>query len=370
MRELAAATTQEPYFEGAPLYVYGHSWTEYPNPYSTPYTGEYQSRTAARLRLGNVTNQGFPGAKLPEVLAAAVCPTYRDKDRRFTPGTMGLVLLHALVNDIATSNSTADDPLYQETYRHNLRSFLAWVSAASYQSASGAVTTGVWTDAGASTAALYPGGAMKVTSQDGATMDFTVTGDEAWVWCVVNDPGLATGAWAASVNGKQLTAWNPTGKVKGFTNTLGQFKRDMAVAVKITGMSAAAGTADAKTLTITRTPGTPNTYVAGVSQRSATPPRVYIAKEAPYNPFVNATARNKFLDRSPVYNRIIDEVAAEFPNAHTVDFSEGWEHAAMYSQKDTAHVHPNDLGMVRLATTLCQRIRETITAPDPGVLVL
>lgn len=369
--ELRALLGPNPNIEGAPLYVYGHSWTMHPNPYSTPYTGEYQSRVASRLRLGQVSNNGHSGTKMPEVLAGAIAPTYAGRSRHFKIGSRGIVVLQALINDISSGSNTADDPLYKETFKRSLRAFLAWVSAGTWHPVTSATSTGTWVDTSETAAAMYPNGMLKHSRVAGSQLSWTVTGDEAWVWCMASDPTMMSGgAWTATVGGTAVGSFTAQGAVKAFNTVAGVNRRDMAVAIRLTGLDAAAGTSGSKTLTLTKEVDGQDTYIAGVSIPSPNPPRVYVAKEAPFNPAASAASVARFNERAPAYHQIIESVVGEFRNAHVVDMAEGWDNATMIASLDKARCHPNDLGMERLAATLSARIRETLTTPDPGVLTL
>lgn len=357
--------------EGVPLFVYGHSWTMMPNPYTTPHTGEYQSRLAKRLQLGSVSSFGRSGAYMVDMACAVQAPVFAGSDRRFIPGSRGIVTLQCLINDLAAGGADPADPANLEFYKLALRTFLAAVSAAELKDADAGTYTGTWTTAGASLGQWYPAGKLRYTRTPGATASWTVTGDTAWV--NTSAAKASTGAnnagnWTARVNGKVVGSFYPRGLMPEILTTAVRGAwGDAPVAVKLTGLNTAAGTSGAKTVTIT-VDEPRDTFLSGVLVPSKTPPRVFVALEAPRNPA--ASGLETWNTWEPVYRQAIIDVCAEFPNAATVDLAPGWENPAFIGSRDAAKAHPNDLGMAHIAGRFEEVIRATITAPDPGVLSL
>lgn len=354
--------------EGAPLHVYGHSWTMQNSPHTTTGTGEYHVRLAKRLRLGNVAQNGLSGAFLIDMVAAVQAPSYAGRDRRFTPGSRGIVTLQCLVNDLAGPNATPSDPLSLEFYKTSLRTFLAAVSAGTFKDADAASYTGSWGSTVAAVADYYPAGKLKYSSSVGSTASWTVTGDEVWVNTSGARPGVTARSWTASVNGVPLMTFSPVGVIPAGLNSPphGPWV-DAPLAVKVTGMNGAAGTTGAKTLTITVNQPQ-NTFLAGVFTPSPRPPRVFVALEAPRNPV--AAGVSAWNEWEPAYRQAIIDVVAEFPNASTVDLAPDWNNPDYIRTTDPQKAHPNDLGMAHIASRFEAAIRSTITEPDPGVIAL
>lgn len=361
-------------FEGASLYAYGHSWVMDSNPYISP-GGEYQKRVKERLQLGTVAQNGLSGAYMLDMAAGVLAPSVAGKDRRFPMGGKGIVTLQCLINDIVTGNAIPSDATWLPFYKDNLRTFLAAVTAGKIQDAStGVYAVGTWADLSAGTADWYPAGKVKYVANAtslGATAKWDVSGDVAWVnaVAVATTTGATNGGnWTARVNGVVVGSYQPRGKkpdtvVTGTRGTWG----DSPMAVKLTGLNAAAGTSGNKTITITCDEAR-TTYVAGVMEPSANPPKVFVVLEAPRNPAAsNVSGWNTY---AATYRQAIIDVVAEFPSAFTVDIAPGWQNPTFIGSKDTAKAHPNDLGMIHIADKLESAIRANITAPDPGVLVL
>lgn len=361
----------DPLYEGAELHSYGHSWTMYPSPYATPYTGEYQVRLGKRLLMGDVHSYGQSGAKMPEMVSMAVAPTYVGKGRSTKPGTRGITLLQCETNDIIGSGVSPTDTVWRETYRLTLRSFIAWLSSKSYQNRDAATYTGTWNPVGAGVAQYYPDGVLQYTTVNGSTASYTVSGDEAWIWVAATDNAGSVNGGSLSVKVGTTTLLTKTlmDTVRGYTNVQGASRTDMPIALKVTGMNAAAGTSGNKTLVITST-SAGALYLAGVSQPNAQPMPIFVAKDPSYSTIANSTTRNTYDTNKPAFDTIIDQVCAEFPNAHVVDTNVGFSNPTFYSQVDNAKSHPNDLGMAHLATRFETRIKEVITTANPGVLWL
>lgn len=357
--------------EGAPLHVYGHSWTMQNSPHTTTGTGEYQIRLAKRLRLGNIAQNGLSGAYMADMASAVQAPSFAGKDRRFTPGSRGIVTLQCLVNDLVAGGADPSDPQTLDFYKTCLRTFLAAVSAVQFKGVNTGTYVGSWGDVSASVAGWYPAGALKYSNKPGDTVSVVVRGDEVWVNASVAADSTASnnaGRWTARVNGVVVGSFSPRGKLPETfkTGTRGTWL-DAPAAVKLTGLNAAANTSGVKTLTIT-VEEPRNTYFAGILLPSATPPRVFVGLEAPRNPA--ASGLTTWDAWEPVYRQAIIDVCAEFPNTTTVDLAPDWVNPDYIRTTDPQQAHPNDLGMAHIASRFEAAIRANVTAPDPGVLAL
>lgn len=374
------AATTNPNVRGVPIYSYGHSYTIYPNPYTTPETGEYPELLRRRLLMGKGYFRGRSGTPLQDTISGVLSPTLgaqHSTNAQWVPGSRGVVLLQNYANEAAGNNGSAE---YLSGWKHALRTFMAITSAKSVQKwADNTGTAGTWTKLGGG-AERHWDDEVHYSSEASATVSFSVTGDEVWLLSVISTATYgpnADGAGALDVfvnstdNPVHLTH-DPAGKMEQFTSKYddAQVRGYTPTAVKITGLDAAAGTSGAKTIIVRTKDAGSNHFVSAVIEPMPDPPHVFVAYEPPRNPGTNGADNLAALDAS--YRALIDEIADEFPDRlHVVDLAPGWQNPQFVSSLDTTHnFHPNDLGMAHIADAFEEAIDAEITVPIAGVLTL
>ncbi|MCA9325526.1 hypothetical protein KDA23_05700, partial [Candidatus Saccharibacteria bacterium] len=136
--------------------------------------------------------------------------------------------------------------------------------------------------------------------------------------------------------------------------------------VKVTGLTAAAGTSGAKTLRIANSGGG-NIFVSGIVVPSATPPRVFVAKEPPRG----SPPEAQWTSAHAWYDSEIATIVSEFDNAHLVDLQTDFD-STMYvdSATDGQGIHPNDKGHWFIANKFTESINTNITDWDEGIVSL
>lgn len=369
-----------PWVEGVPLYMYGHSFTMYPAPYNTPNTGEMVARVASRLRFGTFYGRGRSGTPLFDQIPmmmndVAAPPSGGQVSRRWTPGDKGVVLAQHYMNELGGTNYS--DPVYMTHWKQSLRTEFALMGSSAVLGSDTGTKVGTWTKLGHPNCDAFWNSECHFANAAGARIGWNVTGDECW---------LLVGHTSSAYNGGRIqvrvtvggslvnhSVIVTAGKMPVYTSVLPGFStaasRSYApAAYKITGLNAIAGTSGTKEvwaeLMDSRT-----TFASARIQPSATPPRIFYGFEVPRadvadsNPTEDATRRAAF-------RAAAEEVIGEFSYVHGVDLAPGWNRATMVGSLDAANFHPNDAGMKHHADKYAEAINTHITAPDPGVMVL
>ena len=364
-------STYNRYVEGVPLYSMGHSYTIYPYPYGTQWTGEYPVRVKNRLFLGPAHAKGRSGTIAIDNFGRLLSPTYDNGSGYWKPNSKGIVLIENTINELGSGN--AGNAVFREMWRMAITSQIAAFSSANYLAYSNIVSsTGTWTKHTVDyTDKSVNGEGFYFSSTAGAELRWTVTGDTVWVVVpVANTYGARDLEFRIGTT--VLGSWNPQGKKIDYNDAVfGSSKDYTPVAIKVSGLNAAAGTTGTKTFTVRRkdtsvSTGT-NAFVSGVIIPSPNPPAIFLAKEPPRNGPSGAT----YSANIDWYNTATDQIASEFSNVHTVDLAPGWDNFTMVSSLDTgSNFHPNDIGHSHIADCFVDAINTTITSWQNGVVII
>ena len=368
-------------FEGVSLYSYGHSFTIFPNPYTTQASGEYMERVRKRLGMGVGYFRGRSSTPLQDTIGGmlnqAWLPMAGQSGRReWVPGSRGIVLFQNYMNECSGTDGTGAP--YRLGWKHALRTAFALIGSKSKITSSSATRVGTWSQLSYYTE-RFSGGDVWFSSVVGNTISFAIPeGDTCWVVGCVSDASYNSGSWTAKVNGVTLGGSSPAvqGEMGSFVSA-----PDAAFTVaygpaafKITGMNAAGGTG-AKTLVLTTTEAKP-TFFNCVLMPLADPPHIFYGQE-PLRAYSNGT----FLANRQYFIDMAAAGVAEFPNAHIVEL-EGdptanpprgvlpqWNNATMVGKLDVNYLfHPGDRGMIHIADKFEAAIRAAITVPTDGVM--
>lgn len=366
-----------PWVEGVPLYYYGHSFTMFPAPYNTPYTGEAGPRLQQMLNFGKGYFRGRSGTPLIEQISCILSdnsapPSGDSGSRRWIPGSKGVILLQHYMNEIGGGMYTSE-PLHLQHWGNTLRTEMALMSSESVITSTQATRTGTWTQLVTGSEWFY-GDQVWFSSTVGSRVTFTVpSGDECWILLANSQSGYNTGA-ARILVGPSLTQHSvitTQGKMAQFTaNSLpGTPLRNYGpAAYRINNLNALAGTSGSKQVVVEVTEAK-NTFVSACFLSSTKPPRIFYGFEPPRadvadtNPSLDASRRAAFKAKA-------EEIIAEFPNAYGVDLAPGWNRATMVGSKDAgSNFHPGDYGMQHIASRYAEAIIATIRGPIDGVQV-
>lgn len=369
----STAYQRNPWVEGVPLYVYGHSIIMYPGIYNTPYSGEMAERVRSRLNMGRGYFMARSGTYLMDNVALMLSagtlaqPTGQSGDRQWQPGRRGIVLHQNYGNEIVTSRG--NDPLYINQWKHSLRTAFALFGSASVVSVADATRSPGWT--------LQVGGANwfwndtdYASSTIGATCDYPIPyGDEAWVLTANSTNTYLTGQQQIQCNGTTLRTIDTCGTMAPHASALpgNPTRQYLPTAYKVTGLNDAAGTDGPKTLRV-RVNEDRTVFTSAVLIPNPHPPRVFYGLD--YIRQGNSPGAALSSQQEPAYRAAALEVIAEFPYVTAVDMNDGWDGATMVSTLDLGNAHPNDLGMIHHANKYVEAINATITGPDRGVMTL
>ncbi|MFD5599170.1 hypothetical protein ACFWHR_03840 [Leucobacter sp. NPDC058333] len=367
-----AASKPNPNVESAPLWSIGHSFTKVPSTYTTPNAGEYPLVLARRCGFGNVKAWGRGSTPILDTFPALLAPSWGDTrdgvtiDRTWTPAARGVVLIENYMNELGLGATWLTQPNV-DFWGLMLRSVIALVSSAQILPASAGTETGAWADVtSVISTACYGGALRRSNAVAGSSKSFTVTGDEAWILTLAGTSGAA-GDLVAKCNGVTLKTIALNGTRPAYTSVVDATITTLTpIAIRVTGMNAAAGTTGSKSLRI-EWPGTGSAshgFIHGVIIPDPNPPQIFVAQEPPRNGMAT--------NADTLYRAMVETVAAEFPNVHVVDLRPGFDLATMISTQDTGtpRIHPNDLGQRHIAAKFEAAINAVITSPMPGVLTL
>ena len=379
-----SATESNEFLRQASLYSYGHSFTTVPNGYCRPNAGEHPLRLKSLLGFADVTPNGRSATYLPDTLALAMNGVRAtDKDRTWpglstiasTPnahGTSngpdfremprGVVTIQNYLNE--TAYPWALTPEYIEFWKRCLRSLIA-VTASKGQKTDSTTRSAGWTAVTGMYANLVPGGILYRSSTVGDYQRFRVSGDEIWIIVMASKPSSSPSrAMTVHVGANQVASINPAGLMSNdYTSVITESETAVLwpVAVKVTGLNAAAATTDFKTVEV-RVAGTTGwCYGATALFPRKSAPEVFVA----YEPVRRGVSDWEAKDA--LYRAAVNEVVAEFPQANIADLSQGWNLETMNLAGD---IHPNDRGQAKITDSYAKAINETITGWTPGIAVL
>lgn len=359
--------------EGVRLYSYGHSYTSVPNPHCTPNGGEYGYRVGRRIQSSESLLRGRSGTPAQDTFCMALANEYNDSSgivRLWTPGSRGIVLLENYMNEMGRTDGSGADPKFRDQWKRAIRGLLALFSAGQIITAGSGTRTGAWTKHNSTNNAEgWAGADCYFANTVGAEISFSVTGDEVWVIAAASAASQTLGSFQARVGATVLQTISANGINAEYesvvvTRNTGRYP----CAFKITGLNAAAGTSGTKTITF-RVTTAANVFINGVMIPSTTPPQIFVGKEPSKPPASPGYAT--YIANRPYYDAEIESLTAEFPNAHLVDLDADWNYNTMVSSLDTvAKHHPNDLGMMHIASRFTEAIFEECADPINGVLTL
>lgn len=328
--------------EAVPLFVYGNSYTVFPNAGGRSTTnGEWTKRLTDRLRMRKGLDAGLAGSVAPQIWFEANNNAYgaTDPSRKWVVGSNGLVVYEETINDVVTFGGLA---AAKSAYRDSLRALIELWGCSSRVDATDAGITysaGDWTSG---TAYLVNDGRKTVVSGATATFTFTGTACTLYVYGLSGAaPQVTVKEGATTLATEDLSYRSGTWDPPGFVGTTAGLS---VIPIRITGLSAGS-----HTLVLTST-GAGTTYFDGYSLPSETPPQTILLVEGEITAY--------YLGSKAIhdeYTQILRDVAAEYPARVSVaDPGAAWDKNTCLQLKsntggsDTGN-HPNDLGMGVLA---------------------
>ena len=362
-------TIPNKYVEGVPLYVIGHSYTIYPYPYATQYTGEYPIRIRNRLKMSDVYPIGRSGTIAADNFGRMISTSYDSGNARWVEGSKGVCIIHNTINELGSSQ--AGDSDYRTLWADSIRGEIATFNATAIKSyADRSAVSGTWTAGAQSRDTKGIDGTTYFSAYNsGAYIEWAVSGgDEVWVVGVAAKTAYPVGKLDVICNGTTLDTLDGNSLKPSYTDTVLAADLDYTPhAWKVTGLNAAAGTTGAKTVRVKVAGTSGNCFISGIIEPATNPPAIFLAKEPPRA----GSAAQTYLDNIAWYNAMTDTIAAEFSNVYAVDLSTGWDNDTMVSSLDTVHeFHPNDIGMELIAEHFTTAINTNITDWVDGVSVL
>lgn len=359
IRKLAAI--RNPYVEGVPLYSLGHSYTMYPYPYGTQYTGEYYMRLKQRLKLGDVYPIGRSATIAIDNFGRLLSDEYDDGKAYWTPGQRGIALIQNTMNELGSS--LAPDATFRGMWKMGIMGEIALISSGETKGVPQAsATSGTWTRHNNVESKKGLNGETYFASA-AAWVEWTFSGTEVFVVAPISTT-YALNTWSVTVDGAaKLTNIAATGMKSDYTDAVTGASMNYTPGIwRISGLSSGA-----HTLRFTRGT-TGNTFVHGIIIPSATPPQIFLAKEPPRA----GSGASIYNANVGWYNAEIDNFAATFSNVTAVDLAPGWDNSTMISSLDVAggSFHPNDKGHSLMADHFAAAINTKITSWMNGVVVL
>lgn len=386
---LAARDLRNPYLGQASLYSYGHSFTSVPNNYCRPNYAEHPLRLRELLGFADVLAYGRGGTPLPDTLANALNNSrVTDKNRNW-PGldtiasspnaetgpndpderTMprGVVTIQNYINEIGLGYTS---PAFIEFWKQCLRSLIAVVSGKAQRAWSTDIS-GTWNESpSAQLQELFPKGQLPAglltrSATAGDWRQFRVRGDSCWVFTLATKGTVTSGDIGVYVGSTKVQTISPQGECPSEWESVIEASSGAVgwpVAYKVTGLNAAAGTAGWKTVRL-RVEASEATYLSVVLVERLQPPEVFVA----YEPKRKDTAPATWATENAKYKAAVDQVVAEFTNAHIADLDVGWDNNTM---TPNGNFHPNDRGQAQIAANYVAAINAEITDWNPGAAVL
>ncbi len=387
---LATEPTLNPFLRQATIYSYGHSFTAVPNGYCRPEKAEYPIRLRELIGFADVVPFGRGATYLPDTLALALNGIRAtDKDRTW-PGLAtiassphasnasndpdfrlmprGVVTIQNYLNE--TAYAWALTPEYIEFWKHCLRSLIAVISSkgqrALAEDIGSTVSAGhAWqTMTVAQYVNMFPGGYLFRSNQVGDWRQFRVAGDECWILVFAAKTGTNTRGLDVYVGGSKIQEIDPTGMMAPYTSVIAESEslNLWPLAIRVTGLNAAAGTAEWKTVQVrVANRGSGWGFLSTALFPRKFPPEVFVA----YEPVRRGVA--DWATKTALYRAAVDQVVSEFTNTHAVDLEAGWDLETMTIAEN---IHPNDRGQAHIADRFVDAINGTITGWGGGTAVL
>lgn len=355
------AQLPNPYVEGVPLYSMGHSYTMYPYPYGTKYTGEAYMRVKNRLRMGDVFPMGRSGTIAIDNFGRMLSNEYDDGKGYWTPGSKGVCLIQNTINELGSG--LVADAKFRNMWRMGIMGEIALMSSSATKDFTQAsASNGTWAQHNTVEAEKGMNGLNYFSSTAGAYVEWTFTGPEVFYVGPVSDTySLAT--FSVSVDGVNKTGTiTPMGQKPSYTDAVTGIVHGYTQGIwRISGLSAGA-----HTLRMARV-GAGNLFAGGIIQPATNPPRILVGKEPP-RAGSGATGYN---DNIAWYNAETEALVANWPHVYTVDLAANWDNSTMIASLDTgASFHPNDKGQAALADSWTAAINATVTDWIDGVVIL
>jgi hypothetical protein len=373
-------TSTEKLLEGVALRVWGHSYTSIPafvgaNGISsaTPTSGEWPFRVAQRLGM-NFTSNGRSGSIMVDVAQAAVgtTTTAYGVSKTLNPSSKGVIAVEGTVNDL--NNALSGNTLFQNMYKHALRTFLALAQAGFRTEAATATQSGTWS----STAdTVTSAGTYLKSNTAAASLTFNnVSAPAGYVWLLTfgYDASILTGTIGVEVDSVDAgISYTGTGQITTYTGLIGSNQTRCPVVIKIP--VPASGT---HTVKIKKTDAdvSANGFINidALIIPATNPASVFVLKEPPSNsPKAGGagvgTIGDSYNTYAPVYHGLIDSVIAEFNGpVYTIVTADGWDSNTMISVNDiTFALHPNDLGHHHIADKVVAAIKANVSNFVAGV---
>lgn len=357
------------FVEGAPLYSMGHSYTMYPYPYSTPYTGEYFVRIKNRLKLGDVWAGGRSGLIAVDNFARMISSNYDSNTGKWTPNRHGIGLIQNTLNDILFSVDPTN-AIYRQMWADTLRGQVAVMQSSSILGyADRTANAGTWILDSTSPGLKGFNAATYLSSTINSTVNFSVSGDSVWVIGIASAAADVTlGTLSVICNGATVATFNGTNKKTQYIDKIyGSNQTYTPYPFKVTGLNAAAGTSGTKTIQIKSDASGVVVGFSGVIIPMANPPLVLLAKEPPV---LDAGYAAIYDANIAYYNAMTDTIASEFPSCFSVDLATNYDPTTMTHSTLGGAIHPNDKGHSSIADNFVDAINAHVTTWQDGILVL
>jgi len=357
-----------PYVEGVPLYSMGHSYTMYPYPYGTAYNGEYPMRIKNRLRMGDVWLGGKSGLIAVDNFARMISSTYDGGTGKWSPNSKGVGIIQNTLNEMLFSTDPTNST-YRTMWADCLRGEIAIMQSSSILGwGDKTAVAGTWTTDVTNPGAKGYQGITYLSNTINSTANFSVSGDSVWVIGIASASADVTlGTLSVICNGVTVATFNGTNKKTQYVDKIyGSNQTYTPYPFKVTGLTAAAGTAGTKTIQVKSDAGGVITGLSGIILPMANPPTILLAKEPPV---LDSAYQTIYTANIGYYNGVIDTIATEFSNCFTVDLATNYDTATMSSSAG-ANFHPNDKGLSCIADNIVDAINLRVTTWKDGVVVI
>ena len=370
--QAAAGKVPNKFVEGVPLYSMGHSYTMYPYPYATKYTGEYYARVKERLSLGALWAKGRSATFAIDNFGRMLSATYDGGSGTWTPNAYGICVIQNTMNELGSGLSS--DSVFRGMWEHGIRSQVQLMRSKTIVSAADMTEVGAWTNLNTNTFGAVKGYNLvaRFSNASGASLSTVVTGDECSVVGYINTATYAAQDIEVLVNGTVRASFTCKGakhatQVDAVTQTA---EAMTPVAFRVKGLNAWAGTSGNKTVLVRRKTGASaeNIFITAVLVPREAPPMIFLVKEPPRA----GAGAGTYTANIAYYNSRLDAIASEYDNVFTVDFAPGWDNTKMIGSLDVAggSFHPNDIGHSLMADHLTAAINTRINTWVNGVVVL
>jgi len=355
------AQQPNPYVEGVPLYNIGHSYTMYPYPYATQFTGEYYMRIKQRLNMGDVYPLGRSATIAADNFGRLISDEYDGGRAYWTPGRKGVCLIQNTMNELGSS--LAADTKYRNLWRMGILGEIAIMSSASTLGyAQRSAESAAWTRMTTQSAKKALNGETYFIGTAGGWVEWSVTGTEAYLVAPVSvSYGLQP--FQVLIDGTVALSVTPMGAAPAYNDAVTGVQETFTPG--IWRLTFAQGT---HTIRFRHNGASGNAFFSGLIVPAKNPPRIFIGKEPPRI----GSGQSTYDANIAWYNAEIDALAAMLPHVTAVDLAAGWDNSTMVSSLDTGggSFHPNDKGHAKMADHFAAAINATITDWVDGVVVL